>query len=268
MRTALPLLLALVCLTAGCGRERLLPRPEPLPELEGSGLSWAEQRRLGDIRRFLSPRDQEVLEDTLQNLSRDPRLPEAEVQAAIKRALSLFGAASSFCDRLADELRPLVLSGPLAEAPERVAFAVPIGTAHEQWLSPAGRRRYRDARALARAVRDGEFELGSLALDVTLGPPEAALFVTDAAIFDEPGPSAARRLCLAGRPAPSYVVAVIPSAALPQPLRVPTAADAVCRPDFVLPPRGASRGSTCSGNPQFVTAPASLRSVEELRLTR
>jgi len=268
MRTGLPLLLALVSLTAGCGREMLLPRPEPLPELHDSELSGLEQRRLADIRRFLSPRDQELLEQTLQNLTRDPRLPAAEVDAALKRAISLFGTADSFCERLAEELRPLRLSGPAAAAPERVAFAVPIGTAHEHWLGAAGRRLYPDARALARAVRDGEFELGSLAPDAPLAPAEDPLFVTDAAIFDERGPSAARRLCLAGPPAPSYVVAVIPSAALPQPLRVPTAADAVCRPDFVLPPADATRGSTCSGNPEFVTAPPGLGVVEELRLSR
>jgi hypothetical protein len=268
MRPRISLLLALIGLTAGCGREMLLPRPDPLPALSGGSLTSLEQRRLADIRRFLSPRDQQVLEQTLRNLAQDPRLPAAEVDAAIKRALSLFGSAGSFCDRLAHELLPLALTGPRATAPARVAFAVPIGTAHEQWLSPAGTRLYRDPRALARAIRDGEFAAESLTQDTALAPPESALFVTDAAVFDEPGPSAARRMCLSGPTAPSYVLAVIPSASLPAPLRVPTAADAVCRPDFVLPSPEARSGFTCSGSPEFVTSPPTLRAVSELRLTR
>jgi hypothetical protein len=232
------------------------------------GLTSGEQKRLADIRRFLSPREQQVLEQTLSDLVRDPRLPADEVEAALKRALTVFGSPEAFCGRLALELRPLLLSGPPADAPAMVAFAVPIGTAHEQWLSTAGSRRYRDARALARAIRDGELEAGSFASGTSLGAPESAFFVTDAAEFDEPGPSAARRLCLSGPPAPSYVLALIPSTALPAPLRVPTAADAVCRPDFELPPAGARAGSTCGGIPEFVTAPPTLGDVSEFRLSR
>jgi len=268
MRPRISLLLVLIGLVTACGREMLLPRPDPLPALSDGSLTSLEQRRLADIRRFLSPRDQQVLEQTLRDLAQDPRLPSAEVDAAIKRALSVFGSAGSFCDRLAHELRPLGLIGPLATAPTRVAFAVPIDTAHEQWLSPEGARRYRDPRALARAIRDDELAAGSLALDTALGPAASAFFVTDAAVFDEPGPSAARRMCLSGPPAPSYVVAVIPSSSLTTPLHVPTAADAVCRPDFVLPPSGARSGSTCSGSPEFVTTPPTLRAVSELRLSR
>jgi hypothetical protein len=231
-------------------------------------LTSREQTRLADIRRFLSPREQQVLERTLGDLVRDPRLPADEVEAALQRALSGFGSAAAFCDRLASELRPLALSGPPADAPAMVAFAVPIATAHERWLSPAGSRRYRDARALARAIRDGELEAGSFAPDTPLDAPGRAFFVTDAAVFDSPGPSAARRLCLSGPPAPSYVLALIASTALPAPLRVPTAADAVCRADFDLPPPDARAGTNCGGSPEFVTAPPTLGDVSEFRLSR
>lgn len=259
---------ALVACAAACGRERMLPRPDPLPVHAGGGLTPGEQKRLADIRRFVSPYEQEILERTLDNLARDPRLPADEVEAAIKRALAGLGSAASFCDRLERELRPLALTGPLAAEPASIAFAVPIDTAHARWLSAAGTRRYGDARALARAIRDGELEGGSFAPDTPLGDAGRPLFVADAAEFDEPGASTARRLCLSGPPAPSYVLAVIPSAALPAPLRVPTAADAVCRPHFEIPPPGARAGTTCSGSAEFVTAPPTLGAVAEFRLTR
>jgi hypothetical protein len=242
-------LLAFVVGATACGRERLLPRPDPLPIHAWGELTAGEQKRLRD-------------------LARDPRLPAGEVEAALKRALAGFGSAGSFCDRLQRELRALALSGPLAEQPARIAFAVSIGTAHAQWLSTSGARRYPDPRALARAIRDGELEPGSFAPDTPLGKAERPFFVTDAAEFDGPGPSAARRLCLSGPPAASYVLALIPSADLPAPLRVPTAADAVCRPNFELPPPDARTGRTCGGSVEFVTAPPTMGSVSEFRLTR
>jgi hypothetical protein len=261
-------ILVLVGLVAACGREHMLPRPEPLAVHAGRGLSEGEQKRLADIRRFLSPFEQEVLEQTLRNLAEDPRLPAGEVDAALKRALSGFGSASGFCDRLARELRPLALTGPLAQAPAKVALAVPIDTAHARWLSEEGRERYPDAPALARALRDAEFEKESVSLTATLGPGGRPLFVTDAAEFEKRGPSAARRLCLSGPPAASYVLALIPSSALPAPLRVPTAADAVCRPKFVLPAPHATAGVTCTGRPEYATAPVGIAAVSEFRLTR
>lgn len=260
--------LALGACVGSFGRERLLPRPAPLAIHGASDLDEDEQQRLADIRRFLSPSEQELLEETLKNLAADPRLPEHAGESALKRALSGVMTPSGFCSRLADELRPLALTGPRAAAPETIAFAVPIEYAHAHWLSSAGRSRYRDSRDLARAVRDGEVAAGSFDTSAYLGQNDGPLFVTDAAEFDRSGPSAARRLCLWGPPSSSYVIAIVPTAKLETPLRVPTAADAVCRPHFTLAPPDADRGVTCSGRPEFVTRNERLEVVAEFRLTR
>jgi hypothetical protein len=247
------------------GRERLLPRPEPLPLLS---LSEDEQRRLGDVRRFLGPYEQGLLERTLENLATDPRLPRAEADAALRRSLAGFVAPATFCERLAGELRGLWLSGPEAKPPAAVAVVVPIDVAHARWLSAAGRQRYREPRELASAIRDDVLEAGSLDLAAPLGDSPDRLFVVDAAAFDGPGPSAARRACLSGSPAPSYVVARIPAERLTGALRIPTTADAVCRPDFEPAPAGATSGLNCAGNPEYVTAPLSVGAAGELRLSR
>jgi hypothetical protein len=246
----------------------MLPRPEPLPIHAGANLTGFEQTRLADIRRFLGPFDQQVLERTLDQLAHDPHLPADEVNAALKRALSMLGSANGFCDRLATELRSLELTGPIAEAPARVAFAVPTATAHADWLSAAGRDRYPDPKSLASAIRDGEFQADSFDPSAPLCASCRPLFVTDAAEFDKRGPSAAARLCLSGPPSSSYVVAIVPTADLPTPPRVPTTADAVCRHRYTPAPPGARAGTTCSGRPEYVTQPFSVGAVREFRLSR
>ena len=261
-------LLPIALVFGACGRERALPRPEPLPVHAGGGLTQREQTRLADIRRFLSPFDQEVLERTLDHLARDPHLPAGAVESALKRALSGWGSADAFCDRLGGELRALELTGPIAPAPARVAFAVPTATAHSDWLSGAGRVRYPDPQSLARAIRDGELRPGSFDPSAPLCASCRPLFVTDAAEFDERGPSAAQRLCLSGPPARSYVVAIIPTSDLSTPPRVPTAADAVCRQRFTPAPPNARMGTTCSGRPEYVTQPLTVGAVREFRLSR
>jgi hypothetical protein len=256
-------------LAADCGRERLLPRPEPLPEHEEAGLGPWEARKLGDIRRFLPPAQQLVLEQTLVNLETDSRLPRDEARAALKRALSGLPGSAGFCDRLRDELRPLQLTGPpVAEPPVRVGTAVAINFAHEHWLSSTGRRLYPKPLDLARAIRDGELADDAFAPDVSLLGTEEPLFLTDSASLRPRTPPPAQGLCLGGQPAHSYVVVALESAELGAPLRIPTAADAVCLPNFVLPPADADRGETCTGLPQFVTAPQALEKVREFRLSR
>jgi hypothetical protein len=74
--------------------------------------------------------------------------------------------------------------------------------------------------------------------------------------------------CLVGPPTPSYVIASLPAASLPEPLRVPTAADGVCRAEFQLAPVAATAGVTCSGSPEYVTASIPVGAVTELRLSR
>lgn len=252
----------------GCGREHMLPRPEPLEVHRGTSLDAGAQRRLGDIRRFLPPEQQAVLERSLRDLARDPRLPQAEVTAALERALSRGGDPEGFCRRLAEELEPLRLAGPPAEAPTLVALVAPIESVYEDWLSKAGRRRYGDALALARAIRDGAIRPGELRAELVLGASEGVAFVTDGKGFEAPGPSAARRVCLGGPPSPSYVVAFFDRDELAAALRVPTAADGVCRRDFTLAPADATRGVTCSGFAEFVTAPLRLGDARELQLSR
>lgn len=246
----------------------MLPRPAPLAVHAQSGLTSGEQNRLADVRRFLSPSDQQLLEDSLDHLANDPHLPQAEVEAALKRSLSLFVSADGFCERLAEELHGLVLTGPPALAPPNVAFAVSIDTAWSEWLSGAGRDRYADSMSLARAIRDGEIERSSFDSTASLCSGCRPLFVTDAAEFDERGPSAAQRLCLSGPVAPSYVVAILPASELPAPLRVPTAADAVCRPRHTPAAPDARAGRTCSGRPEYVTEPVAVGAVREFRLSR
>ena len=253
---------------ADCGKERLLPRPEPLRVHRDGGLSPRDQTRLADVRRFLGPYEQQVLERTLENLAQDPHLPGSEVEAALTRALSGFGSASDFCARLQRELQSLALTGPEADAPATVALAVSMRDAHERWLSPMGRERYPEPRILARALRDDDIAPGTFASDAPLGVADRPLFVTDAAELAAPGPSAAQRLCLEGPPASSYVVASIPTSALPAPLRVPTAADAVCRPKFTPAPRGARAGITCSGRLEYVTASVPVGAASGFRISR
>lgn len=260
-------------LAADCGRERLLPRPEPLAVHADAELGAWDQRKLADIRRFLPPAEQLVLEQTLVNLETDSRLPRSEARGALRRALSGLRAAAGFCDRLRDELRSLRLVGdPVAEPPVRVATAVTINFAHERWLSSAGRLRYPEPLDLARAIRDGELGAlekdGPFALEAPLLDLDVPLFVTDAVDLARRALTPAQGLCLGGPPARSYVVVVLESAELGAPLRIPTAADAVCRPRFVLPPADADRGETCAGLPEFVTSPQTLAKVREFRLSR
>ena len=245
----------------------MLPRPDPLEAYRGAALSEADQRRLADIRRFLPPQEQALLERSLEDLARDPRLPRADVDAAVARALAARPKPEAFCRALARELAPLRLSGPVAEAPARVAVVVPIEAAFAGWLSPAGRRHHADARALARALRDGRLAPEDLAAELRLGE-EGTLFVVDAAALAGPGPSAGGRACIGGPPTESYAIASLPAEALDHPLRVPTAADGVCRPGFALPPAQATRGQTCGGAPEFVTEPLRLGAATELRLAR
>jgi hypothetical protein len=245
----------------------MLPRPEPLPAHRESGLSEGEQRRLADVRRFVTPGEQALIERSLEDLARDPRLPQAEVEQALRGALSRLGSASEFCARLARELEPLTLRGAEAAAPEAVAFVASIETVHAAWLSAAGRSRYQESRLLARAIRDGTLEAGALDRGFVLESAPGVVFVTDAEALALPGASAAGRVCLAGPPAASFVVARIPSSALAAPLRVPTAADGACRPNFVLLAADAPRGETCAGAPELVTKPVPLAAVAELRLS-
>lgn len=254
---------------ADCGRERLLPRPEPLPALEGADLGPWEERKLDDIRRFLPPDQQLVLEQTLVYLETDSRLPRDQTRAALKRALSGLPGSAGFCDRLREELRSLRLSGDaVAEPPAQVATAVPIDFAHENWLSPAGRRRYPEPLDLARAIRDDELASDAFAPDAPLISADEPLFLTDAVELKRGPQTPAQGLCLGGPPSPSYVVVTLDSDELGAPLRIPTTADAVCRPDFVLPPAGAAHGETCAGLSQFVTTPQTLAKVREFRLSR
>jgi len=264
----LSILACAILLAAGCGREYMLPRPEPLEVHRGTALDSGAQRRLADIRRFLSPEQQAVLERSLTDLARDPRMPEDEVLSAIERALSGRPAPEAFCGRLAAELAPLRLSGPEVVPPDRVAFVASIDDVYANWLSGSGRREYEDARALGRAIRDHALAPGALDPEVRIGGSEELAFVTDGAEFDRPGPSAARRVCLAGPPTASYVVAFWDPAQVRASLRVPTAADGLCRPDFTLAPADATVGVTCSGRPEFVTGPLRLGDAVEIRLSR
>lgn len=251
------------------GRERLLPRPEPLAVHADGSLSQGKQKRLADIRRFLDPLEQQLLERSIEDLAEDKRLPDGAGDAALLRAIDkTTNNAAGFCDRFVDELKPLLLTGPEAAAPARVAFAISINDAYARWVTDATRARYATPLDLGRAIRDGKLEAAAFDGSETLGAPGEPLFVTDAAEFDKKGPSAAGRLCLPGRPSLSYVIAILPVTALAGTPRVPTAADGACRPRFVLPPQDASAGATCTGRPEFVTASPTLSAVEEFRLSR
>lgn len=233
-----------------------------------SALDSGEQKRLGDIRRFLSPRDQAQLERTLTQLEEDPNLPGGIGAAAVERALSGFKGSDGFCQRVKQELSSHRLSGPESAAPERLAYAVPIREAYDRWLSAAGKARYEDFAALARAIRDAEFALSDLAGRSPIALPGELLFVTEAAEFSRKGPSAARRMCLSGPASPSYVIAFLDASDLGTPLRVPTAVDGACRPLFELPEAGADHGRTCSGRLEFVTDSQPLSKVRKLKLSR
>lgn len=251
------------------GKERLLPRPEPMAVHADGSLSQGKQRRLADIRRFLDPLEQQLLERSIEDLAVEERLPPGTGDAALERAISkTVGNAAGFCDRFLEELRPSMLKGPEAAAPARVAFAIAIDEAYERWVTDATRAQYETPLDLGRAIRDGRLAKGGFDAAAPLIPPGNPLFVTDAEEFEKKGPSAAGRMCLPGRPAQSYVIAVIPVSALGSPVRVPTAADGVCRPRFVVPPQGATAGATCTGRPEFVTASPTLAAVEEFRLSR
>ena len=265
-------LAAAALLIVGCNeRLRRLPQPPPLAVHTGGTLSPAEQQQLADIRRFAEPHRQLLLERTLTRLETDPRLPAEAGTAALRRTLASFDPKRDFCDQLVQELRPLVLSGPLVpedSAPERVALAVSIDHAHAAWLEPEARQHYPRPLKLAQAIRDGALAVDAIDPNFLLGTPGGPLFVTAATALEGKGPSAAGRLCLSGRPAASYVIAIIPRRALKTPLRIPTAVDGACRPRFRLAPAEAPTGRTCSGRPEYVTAPLPLSAVETFRLSR
>ncbi len=238
---------------------------------EDAGLGIWEQRKLADIRRFLPPAEQALLEQTLLNLETDSRLSQEGTRAALKRALSGLPTSAGFCEALSDELSSLRLTGsPVPDPPAEVGTAVSLLDAHENWLSAAGRRRYPEPLDLGRAIRDDE--LGDWQDVFDLAAPLAGegqvFFVTDADSLAQRSPTPAQGLCLGGAPAPSYVVVTLETAELGAPLRIPTAADAVCRPKFVLPPANATRGQTCAGLPEYVTAPQPVGKVRVFRLSR
>jgi hypothetical protein len=266
-RVAAAAALALACV-GSYGRERLLPRPEPMAVHAGSSLSDDEQRRLADVRRFLGPADQVVLEATLENLAADPRLPRAEGEAALKRALAGYVSPRDFCARLAGELAAWRLRGPLVATPPPVALAIPIEAVHARWLTGEGRRRHPDPAALARAIRDATLDRSLLDAAAPLAPAGEALFVVAASAFEGPGPSAGRRACVGGAPAASYVIARLDPRALGAGLRIPTTADAICREHFAPVPEGASAGRNCAGNAEYATEPVPLAAAAELRLAR
>jgi hypothetical protein len=258
-----------VLATAGaCSRYAVLPPPAPLPQQVQGGLSAEDQARLAEARKAQGPAGQEVLDHTLESLANDPRLQRTDTDAALHRALAGFGRDENFCDRLARELAPITLRGPVAQGPERVALAVSIEQAWREWLSSAGRSRYADPPALARAIRDHALAPGDLDPQAPLAPLDRPMLVTDAADLEQLGVAAAEVMCLTGPATPSHVVAVIPASALSAPLHVPTAADAVCRARFVVPPADATTGRTCSGHPEYATAPLRVGAASELRLTR
>ena len=252
------------------GKERLLPRPEPMAVHADGSLSAGKQRRLADIRRFLDPLEQQLLERSIEDLAKEERLPPGTGEQALDRAISrTIGDAEGFCDTFVDELRPSMLKGPEADAPARVAYVISIDDAYDRWVTDATRSQYETPLDLGRAIRDGRIDKTGFNTSASMIPSGDPLFVTDAAVFEQKdSTSAAGRVCLPGQPAQSYVVAFIPVTALGSPVRVPTAADGACRPRFVMPPQDATAGTTCSGRPEFVTAPPTLAAVEEFRLSR
>ncbi len=254
---------------SGCsGQARQLPRPEPMAVHANSTLSDSEQKKLGDIRRFLGPREQALLERSIEDLANDPRVPDGTGDAALSRALGRMGGVSNFCDRFVEELASATLQGPeAAAAPDRVAFAVSTEEAYERWVTDATRARFASSLELGRAIRAGELDANAFDSAAPVGTPGRPLFVTDASVFEAKGASAAGILCLAGQPAPSYVVAVIPTAKLGS-VRVPTAADGACRPRFELSAPDATAGATCTGRPEFVTATPTLGAVESFQISR
>ena len=247
----------------------MLPRPEPMAVHADSDLSDGKQRRLADIRRFLDPLEQLLVERSIEDLARDKRLPDGAGEAALERAIDrTVGNAAGFCDRLVEELRPLTLQGPEAAAPERIAFVISIEEAHARWITDAGRLQYPEPLDLGRAIRDRRVDRSAFDSAAPVGSPPLPAFVTDALEFNKKGPSAGGRMCLPGKPAHSYVIATIPVSALDGPPRVPTAANGACRPRFSLSPQDATAGVTCTGRPEFVVASPTLAAVEEFRLSR
>ncbi len=255
---------------AGCsGQARQLPRPEPMAVHADASISAGKQRKLADIRRFLGPKEQQLLERTIEDLASDKRLPEGASDEALARAIDRTGPnVSRFCDRFVEELRPLTLQGPEADAPPKVAVAVSTEEAYERWISDATRARFATPLEFGRAIRSGQLDRSAFNTAAPVGTAGAPLFLTDAAEFDKKGTGAAGLMCLPGKPAPSYVVAIIPLSALGGPPRVPTAADGACRPRFQLSPPDATIGTTCTGRPEFVAGTPTLAAVEEFRLSR
>ena len=267
---ALLLAFALAPLPGCSGQARQLPRPEPMEVHAEGTLSSGQQRKLGDIRRFLGPQEQQLLERSIEDLAADKRLPNGAGDKALSRAIGRTGSnVARFCDRFVDELKPLMLTGPEASAPASVAFAVTTEEAYARWVSDATRASFASPLELGRAIRSGALDRSGFNASAPVGTPGLPLFLTDAAEFDKKSETgAAGLLCLPGKPAQSYVVAVIPIAKLGGPVRVPTAADGACRPRFQLPPQGATAGTTCTGRPEFVAATPTLGTVEEFRLSR
>lgn len=254
----------------GCsGQARQLPRPEPMAVHTDGAISESKQRRLSDIRRFLGPKEQQLLERTIEDLAADERLPEGAGDAALERAIGRTGPnVGRFCDHFVRELEGLTLKGPVAAAPEKVAVAVSTEDAYRRWASQATRARYPTPLEFGRAVRSGEIDGSAFNASASLGTPGAPLFLTDAAEFDKKGTGAAGIMCLPGEPAPSYVVAILSSDKLAGPVRVPTAADGACRPRFQRSAPDATAGTTCSGRPEFVAAATPVGAVEAFRLSR
>jgi len=248
-----------------------LPPPPPLPAAVGQALAPGDEARLAKLRIALAPAEQQLLERSLEQLAADPRIPPAETRSAVGRALDAGGAPEGFCDRLVGALAAWQLRGDPAEAPARLAVAVPIADAHRRFLTAAGRARHPDPVALSRAVRDGALQPDDFGPDVFLVAGDRPTFATDAAVFERPAPGsggAGAKLCLSGPPSDSYLIAYVPTARLASAPRVPTAADGICRPRFTPAPPGARSGTTCTGAPEYAVPPLRVADAERFSLSR
>jgi len=248
-----------------------LPPPPPLPAAVGQAIAPGDEARLSKVRIALPPSDQQLLERSLEQLTADPRIPQAETRSAVGRALDAGGAPEGFCDRLVGELAAWQLRGDAADAPALLAVAVPISDAHRRFLTAEGRARYADPIALSRAARDGALQPDDFGPDVFLVAGDRPTFVTDADVFERPAPGsggAGAKLCLSGAPTDSYLIAYVPAARLASPPRVPTAADGVCRPRFTPAAPGARAGVTCTGSPEYVVPALRVGDAERFGLSR